>query len=160
MTLALQDGWSSRHSEAAGTALPAPPDPGALRVRQPVKVQLKILPSPFSDHLSSSHVSSFPLPSLFPPLFFSPPVHCQGGPPRKGRFNKARHRQRLAAAAATTVSGLQITRGSGGTGLPPRRPTHPGHRRCFPGGFLHLTPSHAAPWGIRRSSASPRWPTW
>lgn len=90
-----------------------------------LKAQLKTLPSPFSDHLSSSHVSSFPLPSLPPPLFFSPPIHCQGGPPRKGRFLKARRRQRLAAAAATTVSGLQITRGLGGTQghLPPSAPS-------------------------------------
>lgn len=66
---------------------------------------LKDSPSPFSDHLSSSCVPS-PLPFSFSTSFFSC-IHCQEGPAPKGQFSTTRRRQRLAAAVATTVSGLK-----------------------------------------------------
>lgn len=54
-----------------------------------LKAQLKTLPSPFSDHLSSSHVSSFPLPSLPPLFFFLLPFTVREG--RLGRADSSRH---------------------------------------------------------------------
>lgn len=64
-------------------------------------------PSPFSDHLSSSHVPSIRLPFSFcflpPPSLFS--VHPQEGQPEEAQGST--NAQALEAAAAATVSALQ-----------------------------------------------------
>lgn len=80
-------------------------------------VQLKTHPFPSCPFASSppSLPPSLTLPFSFVcllPLFS--PIHCQEGPRLKGQFSAAWQRQRLAPAAAATVSGSPA--GAAGTG--------------------------------------------
>lgn len=66
-------------------------------------------PSPFSDHLSSSHVPSIRFPFSFcflpPPLSFLASIHPQEGQPEEAQGST--NAQALEAAAAATVSAPQ-----------------------------------------------------